>query len=155
MTGLPGRRAFNDLYRRLAAGTHRRGSGVILLLIDIENLSGINNEMGYSFGDDVLKSTAEALLESSRATDLIARCGGAEFAVLLIATEISQCDVLTRRVNEKLADLTRQRGLHGVIRYDVGVAVNDTPTEDLDTMMRIADEEMRKRKKRKTAGQSG
>ena len=111
--------------------------------------------MGYSVGDEVLKSTAEAVLESSRATDLIARSGGDEFAGLLIDAEISQCDVITRRVNEKLPDLTRQRGLHGVIRYDVGIAVGDTAPEDLDTMIRETDEEMGKRKNSKTAGQTG
>ena len=154
LTGLPGRRAFKDLYSRLAAGTRRRGSGVILLLIDIVHLSDINNEMGYSVGDEVLKSTAEALLESSRATDLIARCGGDEFGVLLIDTEISHCDVITRRVNEKLAELSRRHGLHGVIHYDVGIAVNDSAPEDLDTLMHLADEEMQKRKNRKATGRA-
>jgi diguanylate cyclase (GGDEF)-like protein len=155
LTGLPGRRAFKDLYNRVAPGTRRRGSGVILLLIDIDNLKGINDELGYGLGDDVLKATAGALLESSRSTDLIARVGADEFAVLLIDTDTSYCDHITGRVNAHLAELTRQRGLHGVIRYDVGIAANERAPEDLDALLHLADDELHKSKRKKATGQAG
>ena len=79
LTGLTGRRAFHDLYHKLSAGARRRGNGAILLLIDIDNLRGVNDAFGYAVGDDVLKATAEALMQSSRTTDLVARYGSDEF----------------------------------------------------------------------------
>lgn len=146
LTGLPGRRAFQDLYHRLAAGARRRGNGVILMLIDIENLGGINDELGYSVGDDVLKATAEALMEVSRATDLIARYGGDEFALVLIDTNSEHCDLITKRVRETLDELTRQRGLYGVIHYDVGIAAEAEAPADLNSLLRRADDMMQKKK---------
>src|SRR5438093_391964 len=83
LTGLPGRRAFHELYRRLTAGSKRRGTSVVLLVLDILHLKDINDRFGYSAGDDVLRTVADALIESSRGTDLIARYGSDEFAVLL------------------------------------------------------------------------
>jgi diguanylate cyclase (GGDEF)-like protein len=152
LTGLPGRRAFQDLYDRLAGGARRRGQGLILLLIDIANLRTINDELGYAVGDDVLRATAEALVESSRATDLIARMGADDFAVLLIDTDTQHCDNIRRRVADNLADLAREHGLHGVIRFDVGVAVSETVPDNMDALLREADEEMQKAKFQNTAG---
>src|SRR5437588_5572614 len=83
LTGLPGRRAFHEVYRRLAAGTRRRGTSVVLLVIDVLHLKDINDRFGYSVGNDVLRTVADALIDSSRSSDLIARYGGDEFTILL------------------------------------------------------------------------
>src|SRR5207245_4045984 len=93
LTGLPGRRAFHELYRRLTAGAKRRGTGVLLLVLDVLHLKEINDHFGYSVGDDVLRTVADALIESSRSTDLVARHGGDEFTVLLIEAGAKDVDV--------------------------------------------------------------
>ena len=149
LTGLPGRRAFHDLYHKLTAGARRRGSGVILLLIDIENLRGINDTHGYTVGDDVLRATAEALKQALRTTDLIARYGSDEFAVLLVETDASDRDQIIERVNEHLAKLTLRQELPAGIHYDVGIAVSGQAPESVDGLLRQADEEIQKKKAKK------
>ena len=149
LTGLPGRRAFHDLYHRLAAGARRRGNSAILVLIDINNLRGINADFGYTIGDDVLKATAEALRRSSRTTDLIARYGSDEFAVLLTDADPRVCDQITARINEHVATLAKQKILPPGVRFDVGIAISEQAPETVDGLLRIADEEIQKKKARK------
>ncbi len=152
LTGLPGRRAFHDLYFRLAAGARQRDNSVILILMDVQNLRSINTEFGYAIGDDVLKTMAESLMESSRATDLVARYGSDEFAILLIDAEASDRDVIVERVNEKLGQLVTRRSLPVAVHYDIGMAVADEAPESVEVLLRAADREIQKMKKSKTAG---
>lgn len=146
LTGLPVQGAFQDLYQRLAAGARRRGTGILLMLVDIENLRGINESMGYMVGDEVLKATADALESASRATDLISRYGSDDFAVLMIDTDTRHAESIAARVGEKLRELARLRGLHGVVRYEVGIAAADRPPSTLDSLFRRAHEDMQARK---------
>ena len=154
LTDLPRRRAFSELYQRLAAGARRRNSGVLLLMMDVRNLRGINDEYGYGVGDEVLKGMAEALTESSRSTDLIARYGSDEFVVLLIDAQASDCDIIIDRVNAKLAQLVARKTLPVPVRYDVGIAVSAEVPEKVEPLLRMADEAIQKKKKAKsqTAG---
>ena len=150
LTGLPGRRAFHDLYHRLAAGARRRGNSAILILIDIDNLRGINADFGYTVGDEVLKATAEALRQSSRTTDLIARYGSDEFVVLLTDTDPGVCDQITVRVNEHVATLAKEQILPPGIHYEFGIAISEEAPDTVDGLLRQADEEIQKKKARKT-----
>src|SRR5439155_142531 len=81
VTGLASRRAFDDQYRRLAAVARRRGTGALMLVLDVVQLRAINDRFGYGVGDDVLRAVADALIEATRTTDLVARHGSDEFAV--------------------------------------------------------------------------
>src|SRR5205085_3478860 len=98
LTGLPGRRAFHELYRRLTASARRRETGVLLLVLDVLHLKEINDRFGYTVGDDVLRTVADALVESSRSTDLVARYGADEFTVLLIEAAARDAEVIMNRV---------------------------------------------------------
>ena len=154
LTDLPRRRAFSELYQRLAAGARRRNSGVLLLLMDVQNLRGINDEYGYNVGDEVLKGMAEALMESARTTDLIARYGGDEFVVLLTDAQASDCDIIIERVNAKLMQLVARKTLPVPVRYDVGIAVSAEAPEKVESLLRAADDAIQKKKSEKpqTAG---
>jgi diguanylate cyclase (GGDEF)-like protein len=145
LTALAGRRSFLDQYRRLAAGARRRCSSVILLLIDVLQLRTINDQFGYAVGDEVLRAVADALVISTRTTDLLARYGGDEFAVLLVDAGMEQVEVITGRVREKLDDLARRRALPSAVRCAIGVAVSQVPPETADELLRDADLDMRRR----------
>jgi diguanylate cyclase (GGDEF)-like protein len=146
LTGLPGRRAFHELYRRLTAGAKRRGTGILLLVLDVLHLKEINDHFGYSVGDDVLRTVADALIESSRSTDLVARHGGDEFTVLLIEAGAKDVDVITKRVQQKLVQLAVYRGLPLTVDCRIGFAVSQDPPESADELLRLADEQMQGKK---------
>jgi len=142
LTGLPGRRAFHELYRRLTAGSKRRGSSVLLLVLDVVHLKDINDAFGYSVGDDVLRTVSDALIESSRSTDLVARYGGDEFTVLLVEAAAKDVAVIVNRVRQKLQHLAVYRNLPLTVECRIGYAVSENPPETADELLRLADEDM-------------
>jgi diguanylate cyclase (GGDEF)-like protein len=146
VTGLPSRRAFYDQYRRLAAVARRRKNGVLLLVFDVRELKAINDRYGYAVGDDVLRTVADALIEATRTTDLVARHGGDEFAVFLPDVGPSDVDGVLARARECVADLSAKRGLPLVPECDVGVASSLSPPETADDLLREADQDMNRRK---------
>src|SRR5439155_18881654 len=139
LTGLPGRRAFHELYRRLTAGAKRRGTGVLLLVLDVLHLKDINDRFGYSVGDDVLRTVADALIESSRSTDLVARHGGDEFALLLIEAAANDAELVINRVQQKLRQLAIYRNLPLTIECHCVYAFSQDPPDAPDELLRIAD----------------
>jgi diguanylate cyclase (GGDEF)-like protein len=146
LTGLASRRAFHDQYRRLAAGARRRRSGVLLLLLDVLHLKTINDRFGYVIGNDVLRTVADALMEATRSTDLVARYGGDEFALLLVDAPPKAVDLVVSRVQEKLTQLVSHRGLALEVRCCIGVAASQEPPEVPDDLLREADRDMYRKK---------
>jgi diguanylate cyclase (GGDEF)-like protein len=142
LTGLPGRRAFHELYRRLTASAKRRGAGVLLLTLDILHLKDINDRFGYTVGDDVLRTVADALVESSRSSDLVARYGGDEFTVLLVEASEKDAHIVINRVQQKLQALAVYRGLPLTVDCRIGYSMSNNPPETADELLRTADEHM-------------
>ena len=145
LTGLPGRRAFHELYQRLTAGAKRRGACVLLLVIDVLHLRNINDAFGYNVGDDVLRTVADALTESSRNSDLVARYGGDEFTVLLTEAGAKDVDILLDRVHRKLHALAASRGLPLAVECRFGYSVSQNPPDAADELLRLADEDMQRK----------
>jgi diguanylate cyclase (GGDEF)-like protein len=143
LTGLPGRRSFHDHYQRLAAGPRRRQSGVILLLLDVVHLNDINDRFGYMAGDEVLRAVADALRRAIRTTDLVARYGGDEFAALLVDAGPANTEVVVKRVQDKLTELTLRRGLPVTVQCAIGVSSNQDPPATADELLWEADEDIR------------
>ena len=146
LTVLAGRRTFHDQYRRLAAGARRRRSSVILLSLDVLHLKEINDQFGYTMGDEVLRAVADALVESTRTTDLVSRYGSDEFAVLLVDAGYDQVEVIIDRVTQKLAEFSQRRALPRVVECSIGIAVSPVPPESAEELLREADLDMNRRK---------
>jgi diguanylate cyclase (GGDEF)-like protein len=142
VTGLMGRRTFHDQYRRLAAIARRRGTGALLLMVDVTRLKAINDSQGYSVGDHVLRCVADALAEATRTTDLLARYGGDEFAVFCPFAGQSDAATVVGRVREKIAGLAEKRGIPTPISVSVGVAYSPLPPDSAGEMLREADQDM-------------
>ncbi len=151
LTGLASRRAFYDQYRRLAAGARRRKNGVLLLTLDVVRLRSVNDSFGYALGDEILRTVADALVESTRTTDLVARHGGDEFAVLLLDAMPQDVETVVARVRDKLATLAVRRRVPVPIECSMGIAWSASPPENAEELLREADRDMQERR---TAGES-
>ena len=148
LTGLHSRRAFNEQYRRVAAGTRRRKTGLLLLALDVQHLKTINDGFGYTLGDEVLRTVADALTEATRTTDVVARLGGDDFAVLLTDALPADVDIILGRVRDKLGALALQRHLPVAIECTPGIAWSQQPPDTAEEFLREADRDMHQRKLR-------
>jgi diguanylate cyclase (GGDEF)-like protein len=83
LTPLFNRRHFMEELDRWCWRTHRYGGEYGLLFIDVDNLKSVNDSLGHQAGDVLLIAIAKALLGAVRRSDLVARVGGDEFAILL------------------------------------------------------------------------
>jgi diguanylate cyclase (GGDEF)-like protein len=148
LTGLNSRRALYEQYRRIAAGARRRKSGLLLLALDVLHLKTINDGFGYTLGDEVLRTVADALTEATRTTDIVARYGGDEFAVLLLDAMPKDVDIILARVRDKLGALATQRRLPVSVECTPGIAWSHNPPETAEEFLREADRDMHERKAR-------
>src|SRR2546427_741564 len=146
LTGLASRRAFHEQYRRLAAGARRRKTGLLLLALDVLNLKAVNDGFGYALGDEVLRTVAEALVESTRTTDFIARYGGDELPVLLLDAQPKDTEIVAARVRDKLAALGVQRRLPVSVECSTGLAWSQSPPDTAEEFLRDADRNMQDKK---------
>ena len=83
LTPLYNRRHFMSELDRWCWRAHRYGGEYALMFIDVDNLKSVNDAHGHGVGDTLLIAIAKALLTSVRKSDIVARIGGDEFAILL------------------------------------------------------------------------
>lgn len=101
LTYLPNRRAFQSRLQAAILRAMKNGRRVGLLLLDLDHFKHVNDSLGHSAGDQLLKAIAERLRGSVRNSDLVARIGGDEFAVLL--EDVSSAEELLAVGNEILS----------------------------------------------------
>jgi diguanylate cyclase (GGDEF)-like protein len=83
LTGLANRYLFHDRLRQATAASRRGGNKVALLFLDLDNFKMVNDTLGHSVGDGLLRRVAHHLRQDLRESDTAARVGGDEFALLL------------------------------------------------------------------------
>jgi len=103
LTKLP---TFNHFSRRLTDEfnrSRRAGRSVSVVLIDVNNLTAVNQEYGVRAGDEVLRHVAASIEATKRFNDVVARLGDDEFGVLLVESGTDGVDAFTTRLEDRLA----------------------------------------------------
>jgi len=141
LTGLSNRRAFNERlqleWERLKRSTEIQAA---LVLCDIDHFKRINDTYGHGCSDEVLKHFASRLREHVRATDMAARIGGEEFAVLLEAASIEDAQVWAERFRQDTAATAVVCGEVSIsYSASMGVALLDPRLHSVEQVMQQAD----------------
>ncbi|WP_455380125.1 sensor domain-containing diguanylate cyclase [Acidihalobacter prosperus] len=102
LTGLLNRRAMDDVLVREFARAKRNQSPLSLILLDLDHFKYINDHYGHPTGDSVLAHLGFVLLETVRKSDIAARMGGEEFAILLPDTSLTETQTLAERIQHAL-----------------------------------------------------
>jgi diguanylate cyclase (GGDEF)-like protein/PAS domain S-box-containing protein len=104
LTGLPNRRAWDELLTHELTSARRSGQPLAVAMLDLDFFKLYNDERGHLAGDHLLRRAADAWLEKLRATDVLARWGGEEFALLLPSCDTAQAETLVNRLRGTLPD---------------------------------------------------
>lgn len=137
LTGLWNRRYLDQRLSEEIRRASRHDSQLSLLLIDVDKLKDINDRGGHDAGDAALALVSRAIAASCRATDVPARFGGDEFAVLAPSTPGADAVGLAERIR---AALTAARPGDGHVSVSIGVAdLADAPSLDAGELCRAAD----------------
>jgi diguanylate cyclase (GGDEF)-like protein len=98
LTGLARRWRFDEALERQVALAGRHGTPAALLLVDVDGLKRINDTLGHQAGDRVLQHIGDAIREHTRLSDVAARIGGDEFAIILQEAGGADADAAAARI---------------------------------------------------------
>ena len=125
LTGMANRRAFDQRLDLALRQRHRNHAPLSLIILDIDRFKTFNDHYGHSLGDAALKQVARVLCKSAaRASDLPARIGGEEFAVLLENCTLEAARQMAEQLRSAVADLQMPHSDNpaGILTISLGVA---------------------------------
>ena len=105
LTGLANRRHFDAQLARLLVQAELTGADVSLVMVDVDHFKRVNDQHSHLVGDAVLRSLATEISRHCRVSDLAARIGGEEFAVLLPTTTLLEARAVAERLRASVAAL--------------------------------------------------
>jgi diguanylate cyclase (GGDEF)-like protein len=139
LTGLGNRHWMHETFERELARAQRGRTPLCLMMVDIDRFKRLNDRFGHIAGDQVLASVSDVLREHLRATDLIARFGGDEFAILLPGLELGQASQAAERLRENVEAVTPNLAMP--VTISVGITQAEA-SDDLNELVQRADKAM-------------
>lgn len=144
LTDLGNRRLFEERGTLLVDGWHRSGGWIALALVDVDDFKVVNDRHGHAAGDRALMDIGGVLRRWGRRSDVLARMGGDEFAILMPSTDASEATAALARIQATMQGLRRNSPHLEPLALSVGIAAvhvdAEPPDFSLDDLMRRADE---------------
>lgn len=127
LTGLPNRALFLKQLQWAIANTKRHNALFAVLFLDLDRFKIVNNSLGHLIGDQLLVSATSRLKSCLRSTDVVARVGGDEFAILLgNIRDVSEATRVADQLQTQLASPFRLNGQEIFTSVSIGIALNQT-----------------------------
>lgn len=147
LTGIPNRASFEQALKHGLAGARRRGWGLAVLFIDIDQFKSINDSYGHDQGDKVLRMVANRLQSALRQEDTACRWGGDEFVCLLLEVK-QESDVsrFAKKLVSRIAEPCEFNGTVLSVKTSIGIAIFPEDGETTDSLLTNADMAMFKAK---------
>ncbi|NND65382.1 MAG: GGDEF domain-containing protein [Gammaproteobacteria bacterium] len=142
LTGLYNRHWMEDMFQREISRCQMSDEQASLIMVDIDHFRDFNTEFGHLAGDDVLCSVARAIRKSFRPTDLAARFGGDEFAVLLPEAGLEHAGMVADRARQAIQRFSTEasKRIHQKLPITVSLGVTALHRKDsLENMIERAD----------------
>ncbi|HWC64644.1 MAG TPA: diguanylate cyclase, partial [Thermoanaerobaculia bacterium] len=140
LTGLPNRALFLDRLGQAMALARRDGKKLAVMFIDIDDLKRVNDTLGHSAGDALIRGVTERLRGCVREADTLARVGGDEFTLLIpeVADESDAVTVATKTL-ATVAEPLAVRGREISVTTSIGIGFYPRDGDDAETLMAAAD----------------
>ncbi|NPV90276.1 MAG: diguanylate cyclase [Firmicutes bacterium] len=142
LTGLYNRVYFEEELQRLEGS---RNHPIGLILCDLDGLKLVNDTLGHDAGDVLLATAAEIIRECFRKSDVVARIGGDEFAVLLPGSSREIVENAYRRILLNVEEYNKSQPVYP-LSISMGYAVSEAPAVSLGSLFREADNNMYREK---------
>jgi diguanylate cyclase (GGDEF)-like protein len=139
LTNLPNRVLLRE-HLEQAVVRMRRGESFAVLCLDLDRFKSVNDTLGHSIGDSLLKAVAERLLRCVGEGDTVARLGGDEFAIVQIGIERpEESSALAAQILESVSEPYDLEGNHVVVGTSIGIALAPGDGTDPDQLLKNAD----------------
>ncbi len=144
LTDLPNRRVLEDRMMQTIAHLGRSpGEVLAVLYLDLDRFKFVNDSLGHSFGDEVLKTVARLLESTIRKGDTVARQGGDEFIILLRdIRQPSHVMVVAEKLQQAFAKPLLIQGRELYVTFSIGASLYPTDGADIETLLKNADAAM-------------
>ncbi|MEE8597114.1 MAG: diguanylate cyclase [bacterium] len=147
LTGLNNRRGFFVLAQQQIKLAKRKKMGFYLLFADLDGMKWINDNLGHHEGDKALKEIANVFRKTFRESDIIARMGGDEFAILAIESREGSVEILIKRLQKTLQEDNSKKKRDYTLSLSIGTAYYDFANPcTIDELLNMADAMMYKQK---------
>ncbi len=141
LTGIYNRRYFEKLATAELARCQRYMRPLSILMIDIDHFKSVNDRLGHAAGDRILQNVAALCRAEKRESDIVARVGGEEFAIMLPETTEVAAVQLAERLRQQVRESTPTvDGQMVSVTVSIGVAGASTRTSGVSALMQQADE---------------
>jgi diguanylate cyclase (GGDEF)-like protein/PAS domain S-box-containing protein len=143
LTGLPNRRLLEDRLTQALALSYRNRKQTAVMFVDLDRFKTINDSLGHSVGDVILKEVAARLVKQLRVVDTICRTGGDEFVVVLPEIKRSaDAANVAQKIIENLSQPIRVDERELTVTPSIGISVFPEDGRDTEALIRNADAAM-------------
>ena len=143
LTGLANRRLFQEHLTLALALAARRGRVVAVLFLDLDHFKLINDSLGHTMGDALLREIGMRLRKSVREGDTVARVGGDEFTIVLQDLEKKEdAGLVAQKVLRTVADPVEIDGHRLYVTTSIGITIFPDDGEDAEALLKNADNAM-------------
>jgi diguanylate cyclase (GGDEF)-like protein/PAS domain S-box-containing protein len=143
LTGLPNRALFRDRLTVALAHARRTRTPVAVMFLDLDSFKLVNDTLGHSLGDELLKVVATRLKGVLREEDTIARMGGDEFTVLVAnITSTDDAPVIAQKLLDTVAQPARVEGHELFVTTSLGIALYPNDGDSAESLLKNADNAM-------------
>ncbi|OFA01224.1 EAL domain-containing protein [Duganella phyllosphaerae] len=143
LTGLPNRSQFNDSLMHSMRQAAEHHWSLAVLFLDVDRFKNVNDTLGHTIGDELLRQFSSRLVDCLRVRDTIGRFGGDEFAAILMLPEGAQnAVVVVDKIRETLRRPFDLKGHEVTVTASIGISVFPDDGADPDTLIQYADTAM-------------
>ncbi len=140
LTGLPNRLLFNDILNQGIQKIVEKEESIAVMFLDLDRFKVINDTLGHTVGDNLLKIVAERLRDTIRSEDVVARWGGDEFTIFLPQVrEIQPIIQIAENILQTLESAFHINGHELYISSSIGIALLGKDSPNAETLIQHAD----------------